>query len=154
MSKYVGREFAKPSPDQFFFDFLPFRGAHGGQNHQRPATRPFRVRCAVDAPRRLGEPLAPVMRQTVFAEFAGAVSLEPTVLCEPCRRGSYQALIEPKRSRQGNEASQGDGTTARHDRIDENGHDERAASQGPLPAKASNEISSGGGGGDGHFWPL
>ncbi len=90
----------------------------------------------------------------VFAEFAGAVPLQPPVLREARGRGPDQPLIESKGRRQRDQAAQGDGSTPRHDGIAEYGHDERAASQRPLPAKAGDEFSGSGGGVGGHFSPL
>src|SRR5882724_8442323 len=62
VGKYIGRELAKPSPDQFFSEFLPRCRPRGRQDNQGPAARPFRIRFAVNAPRRLGESLAPGAR--------------------------------------------------------------------------------------------
>src|SRR5216683_5834427 len=70
VSKYIGRELTKPPPDQFFSEFLLLRRAHGRQDNQGPAARPFLIRFTVNSLRRLGEALASVMRQMVFAEFA------------------------------------------------------------------------------------
>src|SRR5258707_3320336 len=94
------------------------------------------------------------MRQMVFAEFSRAASLEPACLGKSCGRRSHQPLIESKGRRQSNQAAERNGPTPRQDGITEQGHDERAASQRPLTAKARDELSGGGGSVIRHFSPL
>ncbi len=119
---------------------LALGGPHRRQRPPSPAAGPFAVRLAVNALRRLGESFAAVLRQTVLAELAGAPPLEPTVLGQPRGRGAHQALIQAKGRRQRNQAAQGDRAAARHDGIAEQGHDQRAAAQRPLTAKAGDQF--------------
>ena len=102
-----------------------------------------RIRFAVDALGRLCESVAAVVRQPIFAELAGAASLEPAVLRQPRGRGAHQAFIQAERRRQCDQAAESDGPATRHDGIAEQRHDQRTAAQRPLPAKSSHQLGGG-----------
>src|SRR5882757_1233606 len=150
MRKNRGGNLAEPAPDQFLADGAPLGRAHRRHDDQGPSARPLRVRFAVNALRRLGEAFATVLRQPILAELALTAAREPAVLNEPGSRRAHQPLIQPKRRRQVDQAAQSNGAAPRHDGVPKQGHDERSAAQRALPAKASNQFDSAGGGVFGH----
>src|SRR3984957_9728345 len=156
VGKDIGRELAKPPPDQFFLEFLALGRAHARQDDHGPAARPCSLRRAIYAPRCCGKALAAVGREMVLAAFAGAPSLQPALLRQPRSRGPHQSFIETEGGRQADQAAKCDGAAPRHDGVAEDGHDQRSAAQRPLTAIARDQLRSGSGSGgvSGHFGPF
>ena len=147
MREHIGGDLAEAAPHQFLANLISLGSPHRRHDDQRPAAGPGRIGFAVDALGGLREPGASILRQVIFAELARPAPLQPAVVREPRGRGAHQTFIQPKGSRELNQAAQGDGPAPRHDGIAEQRHDERTAAQRALAAKSGDQIGGGGEGG-------
>jgi ring-1,2-phenylacetyl-CoA epoxidase subunit PaaA len=154
MGKHPAAEFSKPSPNQFVTQTFPLRCTHRQQHQQGPAPRPHRVRLAVDPLGRFGKLLAAFGRQMIFAELAPAVTFDPAPLGKPRARSTHQPFVESEGSYEFDEAAEGNGSPARHDRIAEYRDHQRSAAQWSLAPETRDQFSRCGGGVIGHFSQL
>src|SRR5207244_8342297 len=137
-------------PPQLITYLLPATARRGRQDRERPLAVPRAGDLAIDAARGLGEALLSVGCQPVFAAAPVAARSQPAVPSKARYRGAHEAFRESERTRQANQAAEGDHAAARRDRVAEHRDEEGAAAQRPLAAETAQQGPGGGGDGFAH----
>ena len=136
MRKDAARQLAEAEPGQLFAQVVAGRARRARENDQRPFAIPFGRRRAVDSPGCLGKARASVRREAVEADAAAALRSDPLLVRESADRRAHVPIGDAERTRELDQTPQRNDTAARRDRITEDRHQQRAAAQRTLTAKA------------------
>jgi hypothetical protein len=86
--------------------------------------------------RGLGEARTSVVRQAIEADATAALRADPLLVGEPADGRAHVSIGDAEWTRELDEAAECDDAAARCDCIAEDRHEQRAAAQWPLTAKA------------------
>ena len=130
MDMEAGAEAAEARPFEARFERLAlFGGSVGLEGEERPFAVPCGGRGGIDAPVGLGEGCSAGWGQVIEGLAAAGSRGQPALARQAVDAGPHQALRQPQRRHQADEAAEPDGAAARRHGVAEHGDDERAGTR-------------------------